>query len=167
MAKKRRDVLAALTKRRYFDLDHVEPVEKILAEGSHADERSQIAVGGGNKPHVRASRRHAGADGLNLPDLHESEEDCLHARAHLAKLVEKQRAPVRLTDEPRVILVRACEAATHVAEDLRLEQGFRYAAAVQRDEGTGAPGALRVDHPCDDFFADASLTRDEHFGLRA
>ena len=50
------DVLLALAQGRQADLDHVEPVEQVVAEGARPHQRLQVAVGGGDDAHVRLDR---------------------------------------------------------------------------------------------------------------
>jgi hypothetical protein len=55
-----------------------------------------------------------------------------------------------------------------VAEEFRLEQGFRYAGAVDRDQRPAASGTVFMDESREQFLAHSALTRDENFeSLRA
>ena len=64
--------------------------------------------------------------------LQDAKQLHLHPRAHLANLVEEDRALLR--DLEQTLLVRICarEGAAHVTEHLRLEERFRHRAAVER-----------------------------------
>src|SRR2546430_1349497 len=91
-----------------------------------------------------------------------------HSQAHLADLVEEDRAPVRHLEQPEVIAIGASETAAHVAEERRFEQRIRNAGAVERDERRERAAAALVDQPCDHFLPDAAFAGDEHlrFGTR-
>jgi hypothetical protein len=54
-----------------------------------------------------------------------------------------------------------------MAEELRLEERVRNAAAVDGDERVGAPRAPFVDGACHDLFARAGFTDDQHLGVAA
>ena len=65
----------------------------------------------------------------------------------------------------RLVAIGAGEAALDVAEQLRLEQRFRQAGAVDRRERVRRARAARVDAAGDDFLADAALAGDQHLGV--
>ena len=54
-----------------------------------------------------------------------------------------------------------------MAEELRLEQGFRDAAAVDGDEGSANAPALGVNQLRDHFLADPGLTQNQDLRLRS
>ena len=98
------------------------------------DLRRQIAVGGGDQPHVDARVRPIGADALNLAGLEEAEQHHLHPHAHLADFVEEHRAVRRHFEQARLVAIRAGEAAADVAEQLRFEQRVGQPGAIDGDE---------------------------------
>ena len=63
--RERQDVVAALAQRRHVQLDDLEPVVEVLAEGAARDAVGEVAVGGGHDAHVdragSCSRRRAGS----------------------------------------------------------------------------------------------------------
>ena len=101
------------------------------------------------------------------PGFSEPQQHRLHAQAHLAELVEEQRAVVGLADQARLVPIRAGEAAAHVAKQLGLEQRLGNAAAVDGDEGAADARALRVNQLRDHFLAHTGLAEDQHFGFGA
>ena len=127
--------LRALTKRRQADVEHLQPVEQILAKITALDRLPQIAVGRGNDPDVGLQQPRP-AEPLKLPLLQDAQELRLRRRAHLADFVEKQHAAGGELDLSRLGLLRAGERAPLVAEQLGLEQLLRQRGAVQRDEWT-------------------------------
>src|SRR5262249_24161804 len=64
------------------------------------------------------------------------------------------------------LLVRACEGAARVAEELALEDRLWHRAADERDERPSTPRALIVKRARDELFTGAGLARDEHGALR-
>src|SRR5207244_4804373 len=76
------------------------------------------------------------------------------------------RAPVRVLELPGLAPVRAGEGALLVAEELGLEQPRRDRRTVDLDEGTVAPGRLRMDGPGDQVLAHAALPPDQHRRVR-
>ena len=85
------DVLAPLAEQGKRHRDHVEPEEEVLAEAPEGDLVLEVLVGGGDDPDVQADgpcAAHA-QDAAFLDDVQQLD---LHARGHLADLVEEDRA---------------------------------------------------------------------------
>src|ERR1043166_3117325 len=91
-----RDVFLALPERRDRDGENIETVEQVLPELPLADLFLQVAVGGGDDPHVDFDR--AGiTQSLELAFLDDPEQPGLQLQGHLADLVEQYgAAPCRL-----------------------------------------------------------------------
>ena len=104
------------------------------------------------------------ADGLDLAVLEKPQQQRLHAQAHLADFVEKQRAAMRELELAALVAVGAGEAALDVAEELRLEQRFGDAGAVDRHERRQPAAGVAVDVARDDVLADAALAGDQDLG---
>ena len=118
-------VLAALAERRDVDVDDVEAVEQVLAEGALADALPQVAVGGADHADVDPRHLPVGADRLDLAGLEEAEQQGLHPQRHLADFVEEDGAAVGHLQQARPVAMRVGEAALHVAEQLGFEQASR------------------------------------------
>ena len=82
------------------------------------------------------------AEPLELVLLQHAQDLGLRVRAHVADLVEEQRAAVGLLEAADALLVGAGERALLVAEELGLEQVLLQRRAVHLDEV--ARGAVRV-----------------------
>src|SRR5262249_58722966 len=67
---------------------------------------------------------------------------------------------------PVIPLPRPRERAAHVAEELALQQRFRYGAAVDRHEGLIVARALGVHRAREQLLAHAALAGDEHVARR-
>jgi hypothetical protein len=159
--RQQRDVLGALAQRGDRDRDHVEPIEQVAAEAPRLDLRLQVAVGGGDDAHIDLHRRVA-AHRTHLAVLEHAQELPLEPDAHVADLVEEERAAVGLLEQAAFGHVRAGEGASHVAEELALEQALRDRRAVDRDEGPRGARSGEVDRPGDDLLASPALAGDEH-----
>ena len=129
----REDVLGALAQRRKADLEHLEPVVEILAEGAALDRGTQVAVGGGDEAHVGGQPLGA-THTLELPLLEHAQELGLRGQAHLRHLVEEQRASCGELHLAGLGLGRAGERAALVPEQLGLEQVLGQGGTVQRHE---------------------------------
>ncbi len=121
-------------------MDHAQAIQEVLAELTCGDPLGQIAIRRGDHADVEPSRAVVGTDLLDLTVLEEAQQERLHAQAHLADFVEEQRAPVRLLQLADLVAIRAGEAALHVTEQLRFEQGLGQAGAVDGDVRPLAPG---------------------------
>ena len=155
------DVLRALAQRREGQVHDRETIEEILAEPPRLQLGLQILVGRGDDAGVDAEHL-AAPDALELTLLQKAEELDLQRRAHLADLVEEERAAVRQLELALSLRVRAGVGAALVAEQLGLEQGVRDRAAVDRHERPVAPRAVRVDGPRQELLARSTLALDQH-----
>ena len=108
-----------------------------------------------------------GADALNFAGLEEAQQQALHAQGHLADFVEEHRAHVRRLELAGLVAIGAGEAALHVAEQLRLEQRFGQAGAVDRRERHGRARAAVMNAARDNFLADAALAGDQNLRVAA
>src|SRR5690606_29502045 len=91
----------------------------------------------------------------------------LQRRGHVADLVEKQRASVRLLEAATALRVRARERAPLMSEQLGFEQLARYGGCVQSDERLARARAVLVQSAGDELLARAGLTGDQHRHARA
>src|SRR5262249_8653039 len=72
-------------------------------------------------------------DRLALPRLQHPQELPLHLHRHVADLVEEDRPPIGLLEQPDLVGDRAGERAPLVAEQFRLHEGGSERGAVDRD----------------------------------
>ena len=94
----------------------------------------EILVGRGEDAHVDVDHVLA-ADARDLARLQRAQHLGLRDEVHVADLVEKERAAVRLLEEPAALEHRAGERAPLVAEQLALDELARDRRAVDLDEG--------------------------------
>ena len=152
------DVVAPLAQGRHVDVDDVEPVVEVLAEGSLADLLLEVAVGRGDDAHVDLDRLLA-ADALELALLEHAQDLDLHVLVDLADLVEEEGALVGELEAAALAGLGPGEGALLVAEELALEEALGEGGAVDLDEGPVAPGREVVDRVGDELLADARLAR--------
>ena len=156
--REQQDVAAARTQRRQLDVDHVQPVEQILAKQVLVHRGLEIAVGGGDDARVE---RHLGfaAHRTHPPLLQCAQQLGLQRHRQLADLVHEQRARVGLHEQARARVARVRERALDVTEQLALQQRIRHRRAVHRDEAPGCARAALVKRVRDQLFASAALAR--------
>ena len=123
----------------------------------------EVAIRGRDDADIDGRARGIGSHGLDLAVLEEAQEQRLHAQAHLADFVEEQRAAVRQTELADLVAIRAGEAALDVAEQLRFEQRFGDARAVDGHELGRAAARMIVNVPGDDILAGAAFAGHQHF----
>ena len=126
------DVLAALAQRRHLDVDDVEPVVEVLAEGLLGDVLDEATMGRGDHPDVDRRLLAIGSDSLNFAGLQKPQQQRLHPQAHLADFVHEDGAAVGGLEPAALVAVGVREAALHVAEQFRLEERVGDAGAVDR-----------------------------------
>jgi hypothetical protein len=160
------DVFAARAQRRQFDADHVEAVEQVLAELAALHAVLEILVRGRDDAHVDLDRRLA-TDAVELALGEHAQQSRLQRRRHVADFVEEQRAAIGLFEAAAPQLVRACERALLVAEQLGFEQLGRDRRCVECDEWLGGARTVFVQCARHQFLARTRLARDQHRHARA
>src|SRR6266446_3241513 len=97
------DILAALSQRWQADGNYIEAIKQVLAELALANRLAQVAMGGGDDPHIGFDRQPAADDG-ELALLQYTQQPGLRLQRHVADLVQEQRAASGLfeaADAPR------------------------------------------------------------------
>ena len=130
--------------RRHLDGEHVEAIEQVAAEVAAHDGFFEVAVRGGDDAHV-ALARDVAADALVDALLQDAQQLHLHRQAHVADLVEEQRAALGDLETALAGGDGAGERALLVAEQFGLEELGGNGAAIDGDEGTLAARAQRMD----------------------
>jgi hypothetical protein len=145
-----RDVVAAVAQRRQRDLEHVDPVEQVLAEPPGRDHGGEVAVRGRDDADVDLA-------GLGVADageralLEHAQHLDLERGRHVADLVEEERAVVGDLEQAGLVGDRAGERAAPVAEQLGVEQVVVERRAVRDDELAIAPRRGLVDRAGDEL----------------
>src|SRR4029077_7541578 len=144
-----------------LDVEHLQPIEQILAERALFYRLAQIAIARRNDPNIGFLYARA-AEALELALLQEPQKLCLRDEAHLAHFVEKEHAFRRQLDLARLRLLRAGERAPLVPEQLGLEELLGQRRAVDRDERAVLPRRGMVNESRDDFLPRARLALEKH-----
>src|SRR3989440_626145 len=160
-----RDVFRPLAQRRDFKRDDVQAEEEVCAEVPFLYLDFQALVRRREHAHVNSHRRRR-ADGLEALLFEDAEHLGLHARAHVAHLVEEESRAVGHLELAALRRGRAGERAADVAEQLRLDQLLRHSRAVQFDERRSGAQTSRVYRARDQFFSSPRLAVDEHAPVR-
>src|SRR6266702_3349407 len=156
MVNEKRDIIAALPKRRDSDGKYVYAVEQIFPESACGDHFRKVPVGGDNDPAIYRDGL-VGTDLLEGTPFEDPQQFGLQSQRHIANFVEKEGAPSRLTEFPLPLPVGSGERAPHVAEQLALQQRIGNGSAVDRHESSRHSAAFNMDGAGKDFFAAAAF----------
>src|SRR5215203_135890 len=163
LAGEQEDVAAPLAQRRQLDLHHPQAEQQVLPEPALGGQRLEVAVSGGQHPHVHPHGL-AAAKGLDDPLLEDPQQLGLGRESHVSHLVEEEGAAVRLAELAGAVAVGPREGAAAVAEELALDQRVRDGGAVHGHEGSPDPVAQLVDAARHQLLAGAGLAADQHAG---
>ena len=156
-----RNVLAAVAQRRHDNRDDVQSIEQILAELSFGNLGLERLVRRGDHAHVDRDRLRA-ANAIDDAIFEHAQHLCLRARAHVADLVEKERAAVRLFEFSGAIRDSTGERSFDVPKELALDELTRNRRAVHLDEGLGGARRQAMQRARDELFPGAVLAGDQH-----
>ena len=115
-----RDVLAPLPERRGIDADDVQAVIQIFAKARFLDGAREVLVGGGDDADVDLDRL-LPAHAVELAFCQHPQQARLQRGRHVADLIEKQRAAVRLFEAPDAARVGTGKRAFLMPEQFGLE----------------------------------------------
>src|SRR5690606_22473831 len=90
-----------------------------------------------------------------------AEQLCLHRKAHLAELVEKECATIRRLEQASVILHGARKGSLLVSKQDRFEQGARNCTAILADERPIASWARAMQRAGDQLFTGSGFAEDQ------
>ena len=124
-----RNVGRPLAERRQLNRETAQAVIQIGPKLSGGDHLFQIAIRGGDHPHVGGDGLIA-ADPLELLLLEHAQHLGLQQQRHIANFVEKQRAAVALLEFADAPLIGAGEGAPLVAKQLAFQQRVGNGGAV-------------------------------------
>ena len=153
-------------KRGQAQIDDVQPIEQVFAEGAALGRFGEVAVRGRDDADVDLDRLGA-ADAVDLAFLDGAQQLGLQARVHLADFVEQQRAAIgflELADAPRD---GAGERALLVAEQFGFQQVLRNRRAIDADERLVGARGFAVDVARQHFLARAAFAGDQDRGVAA
>lgn len=95
-----------------------------------------------------------------------SQQLSLRRQRHVSNLIEEQSAAVRARHEAFPVQIRPGECATHMAEQLRLQECLGQCCIVDADEWRVAPGAVPVERARNELLSGAAFTLNEQIDGR-
>ena len=160
MVQQLRDVLAVFAQGRQAQIHHVQPIEEVFPEGSFADHRGQIAVGGGDQPHIHGDGDGA-TDALQVSRLQHAQQLDLGRQRDFADFIQKQRPVVGALKSADESFIGAGIGALFVSEELALQQVFVERSAVHCHKRLGGPRTPRMDGVGEKFLSGAAFASDQ------
>src|SRR5437773_12237772 len=114
-----RNIFAAFGQRGHFEWKDVQAVKQIFPESSFLDLLAQIAVRGGNDPHIHLDDSFS-TEPLDLSLLNHAQKIRLHGERKLTDFVREDRAAIPLFEQSLLLGDSARESALFIAEQLTL-----------------------------------------------
>ena len=159
--RQRDDVFPAVPQRRQLQIDHVEPVVQVFAEGAVGDRLFEVAMGGGDDPDIHLDGFLA-AHPLEFVVLEHLQEFGLEAHIHIADFIEQDGAAVGRFKHADLLLERAREGAALVSEQLAFDEFGRQRGAVQFQKNFAGAGRTGMQFPGQDFLAAAGFALNQY-----
>ena len=116
---------------------------------------------GRDHPHVHLAR-HQRPHPQHFLVLQRAQQFRLRAERHVADLVKENHAFVGELEQPHLVLRGARKSASHMAEQLALEQRLHHRRTVHHHEPPVPHRAEIVDRPGSQFLAGPGLARHQH-----
>ncbi len=148
------DILLTFPQGRQVQGNDVEAIEEILTELALPDSLFQINIGSRNNPHIQSGRA-IGTDPLYFLLLQYPQKLALQMGRHGADFIKENRTVVSRFEFAGLVTDRAGESALDMAEQLTLQQGFRYRSAVDRHKRPAAALSVMMQRPGHQFLSGA------------
>ena len=161
MSRQLLEPIQTFPERRNLHTQHIEAMEEIVAEAPFAAQCRQVLLSGADHAHIEEGFLIA-ADAPETAVLQKAQQLDLHARTHLADLIQEDGAAAGQLQQAQLALrPRALEGTRGITEQLRLGHRFRQPRAIERHEGGLAARACQVAGPRQQLLAGAGLTLDQ------
>src|SRR5205085_2529568 len=161
MDDERVDVARALAQGGQLDRKDRQTIEQIATKTSLLDRALKVNVRRSDHTHINLQNFIA-ADARKLAVLQHAQQTHLRRQTHLADLIEKERAAVRLFKSAAPTLACVRERALLVPEEFGFKQRLRDRAAVEFDVRALAALRVVVNQIREQLFARARLALNEH-----
>jgi hypothetical protein len=158
--------MLAAAQRRHVQVHGRQSIVEVGPELPLPDTLEEIAVAGGNDPHVGLLGA-AAAQPAVLAILQEAQQADLGLGGQRIHLVKEERAALGLRDQADLALASIGVGAASVAEQFVLDQMIRQRSAVDRYERAVLTLALVMDRTRRHFLATARFAGDQHGGVVA
>ena len=143
------DVFAAFVERGHLDHDDCQAVVEVFAEAPVGDLFPEVFVGGSQHPHVYLDFFGV-ADPGDFAFLQSPKHFCLCIQAHIADLIQKERAAIGRLEFAGPVGDGPRERAFFVSKQFAFNQFSRDGRAVDFYDGAVCPIAVFVDPACDE-----------------
>ena len=165
MIEQQADVADAFTEWRDPNLEDVQPIVQILAErlGKHVIKEETIRRR--DHSNVDSAPHSDTAHTLNLAGFQESQEQALHAKAHLPDFIEEYGSSLRVLQQADAIAIGARETSALVAKKFGFEEAVGNGRAVDCNHRAAAAPASGVNQSRGDFLSDPAFPRDQNLGV--
>ena len=161
MIHQERDVFLSLTQRHEVQVDEVDAVEEVFAEGLFVDHLTEVGIGGTHHTHISPSG-HAVAQHFVGLVLEHTQEFHLTRQFQLTYLIEEDGAALCQFEASCAVVLGIGERTLLVSKHLALEQRRGDATKVHLHKWFPCPSALFVDELGNEFLARTRLTRNQH-----
>ena len=159
------NIALAISQRRDEDRNDVQAEIQVLTKTAGANLGGQILVGCRQDPHVDLHARGA-ADRLDDLFLQRAQDLGLRLHAHVANLVEEERAAVRRFELSAPIRNGPGECSLEVSEQLAFNQLLGDRRTIYFNKRPGAASAQRMDAAGHEFLAGAVLSKNKDATVR-
>src|SRR5882724_10783531 len=134
VADKKRDVLAAIAKRRNLNRENIQAIEKITAEFAFGDQAAQVRVGGGDHAGIHVNGA-GSAEAFEFMLLQNTQQFGLQFQRNVANFIEKNGAFIGEFEAANFLGNGSGEGAAFVAEKFAFQQAAGNGGAIDFDEG--------------------------------
>ena len=141
-----------------FDGKNIQTVKQIFAKFLVGDVLLQIAVGGGDDPHIDVQRLHS-AQPFELAILQHPQQFRLQFQRQFSDLVQEQRPFVRQFDAPNFLADRPGKRSFLMPEQFALQQARRHGRTIELDESLVVPRTQRMHRARHQFLPRAGLSQ--------
>jgi hypothetical protein len=145
-------------------MDHVQPVEQVVAKPPLAHQLLQVALATRDDAHVNGDGTSA-AEPLDGAVLQHPQQLDLHRQRHVVDVVEKYRPALGQFEPAGPVLDRPGKSPAFVAKELGFDQGFRQNRTTHRHERLVTPRTGLMDQVRDHLLAGARLAGDHDAAL--
>ncbi len=147
--------------RRKVNIDHIQPVVKVLPERAGFHQAFQVLVGGTDHPEVGRdlfvpANPDEGLGFQHAQQLH------LHLGRNGSDLVEEYRAIVGHFEPAFPVIHGSCEGPFFVTEQFTLQQAFSQRSAMNAHKRKEFSWRVRVYGPCNQLLACTAFSGDDH-----
>ncbi len=158
------DVFRTFPQGRDSELIDVEPIIEIQPKALFFDEIREFLVGRRNDSDIDLGAPYASQRFDNMV-LEDTQQLGLSREAHLSDFIQKQGPAVRQLKPPRLALLGIGECAFFISEQFRLQEIFRNAGAVQRDERSLGARTGEMDGARQQILSGSALAGHEDGGI--